>query len=180
MRKIVVLLNNIRSNENVGSIFRTCDATLVSKIILCGYTPTPLDRFGRENKGLTKSSLGAEKWVKWEKVGDLNLAIERLRIEKFKVVAIEQSENSVDYRELKNSKLLASSSHLALIFGNEVDGLSAKDLSLCDLVAEIPMKGHLIQQAHHPRFLKHGKESLNVSVSAGIILYHLISDSVDN
>ena len=65
--EIVVILNNIRSNENVGSIFRTCDAVGVSKIILCGYTPAPVDRFGRENKGLVKASLGAEKFVEWKK-----------------------------------------------------------------------------------------------------------------
>jgi tRNA G18 (ribose-2'-O)-methylase SpoU len=74
-KEIIVLLNNIRSNENVGSIFRTCDATGVSKIILVGYTPAPVDRFGRENKGLTKASLGAEKNIKWEKVESLEEAI---------------------------------------------------------------------------------------------------------
>ncbi len=160
--EMVVILNNIRSNENVGSIFRTCDAAGVSKIILCGYTPAPLDRFGRENKGFTKASLGAEKWVEWEKVESLSSIIERLKGEKFKIVGIEQSENSIDYRELKNSKILASSSHLALVFGNEVDGLSAEDLSLCDLVAEIPMKGR--------------KESLNVAVAVGIVLFSLITN----
>lgn len=159
--EIVVILNNIRSNENVGSIFRTSDAAGVSKIILCGYTPAPLDRFGRENKGLTKSSLGAEKWVEWEKAENLSSIIERLKIEGFKTVGIEQSKNSVDYRELKNSKLLVSSPHLALVFGNEVEGLSAEDLSLCDLVAEIPMKGR--------------KESLNVAVAVGIILYRILN-----
>lgn len=158
-RNIVVILNNIRSNENVGSIFRTADATGVSKIILCGYTPAPTDRFGRENKGLTKASLGAEKFVEWERVENLKEIIKRLKIEKFKIVAIEQSENSIDYRDLKTSKLLASSSKLALVFGNEIDGLGKEDLKLCDLVAELPMFGK--------------KESLNVAVAVGIVLYSL-------
>ena len=75
----VVILNNIRSNENVGSIFRTADGAGVSKIILCGYTPAPLDRFGRENKGLVKASLGAEKSVVWEKFENLKEAIKNAR-----------------------------------------------------------------------------------------------------
>lgn len=156
---IIVILNNIRSNENVGSIFRTCDAAGVKKIFLCGYTPAPLDRFGRQNKALTKASLGAEKSVEWQKVENLKEAIEKLKIEKFKIIGIEQSKNSINYNELKNSKLVTQYSNLAFIFGNEVDGLSQEDLALCDTVAEIPMRGK--------------KESLNVAVAVGIILYGL-------
>lgn len=176
-KEIIVVLNNIRSSENVGSIFRTCDAAGVSKIILVGYTPAPVDRFGRENKGLTKASLGAEKFVKWERAESLSDAIESLkncsygsqmlRISRlqnnssaFKIVAIEQNKKAIDYRELKNSKLLAKSSKLALVFGNEVDGLSKEDLKLCDITAELPMLGK--------------KESLNVAVCAGVILYSLL------
>lgn len=158
--KKVVILNNIRSNENVGSIFRTADATGVSKIILCGYTPAPVDRFGRENKGLTKASLGAEKNIKWEKVESLKDASEKLKKEEFKIIGIEQDKNAIDYRDLKTSKLLASSSKLALVFGNEVDGLSKQDLELCDFIVELPMLGN--------------KESLNVSVCAGVVLYSLL------
>jgi 23S rRNA (guanosine2251-2'-O)-methyltransferase len=186
--KIVVILNNIRSSENVGSIFRTSDAVGVSKIILCGYTPAPLDRFGRENKKISKAALGAEKFIEWEKMKSLSATIKNLK--KFsvhsqmlrksppamtasragrsknnfsasKIVGIEQSENSVDYREIK--KFLNHKSkftNLVLVFGNEVDGLSKSDLKLCDIVAELPMLGR--------------KESLNVSVCAGIVLYSLI------
>lgn len=154
--KIVVILNNIRSNENVGSIFRTADATGVSKIILCGYTPAPVDRFGRENKGLTKASLGAEKNIKWEKVENLKSASENLKKEDFKIIGIEQDKEAIDYRELKNIKV----KNMALVFGNEVDGLSKEDIKLCDVIAELPMLG--------------GKESLNVSVCAGVVLYSLI------
>lgn len=158
--KTVVVLNNIRSNENVGSIFRTADASGVSKIFLVGYTPAPLDRFKRENRGLAKASLGAEKTVEWEKAETLREVIEKLRIEGFKIAAIEQSKNSINFRELANSECRIK--NIALIFGNEVDGLSEEDLKLCDEIAEIPMKGE--------------KESLNVAVSVGIALYSLIAD----
>lgn len=172
--KIVVILNNIRSSENVGSIFRTADATGVSEIILCGYTPAPIDRFGRENKGLTKASLGAEKSVEWEKVENLDLIIERLKIERFKIVGIEQDKKAIDYRKIKQQ--VVSGKHLALVFGNEVEGLSKEDLKFCDIVAEIPMRRAMVRQAHHPCKTKQGKESLNVSVCAGIVLYSLITD----
>ena len=151
---MVVILNNIRSNENVGSIFRTCDAAGVSKIILVGYTPAPLDRFGRENRGLTKAALGAEKFVKWEKSETLKEAVLKIKKDNFKIIGIEQSKDSINY------SLLSNDSNLALIFGNEVDGLSGEDLKLCDAVAQIPMLGQ--------------KESLNVAVSVGIVLYSLL------
>jgi 23S rRNA (guanosine2251-2'-O)-methyltransferase len=155
----VVILNNIRSNENVGSIFRTADAAGISKIILCGYTPAPTDRFGRENKGLTKASLGAEKFVEWEKEESLEKSVKKLKdFSAFKIIAIEQDKKAINYKKIKNIK----SKNLALVFGNEVDGLSKQDLKLCDIVAEIPMCGQ--------------KESLNVAVCAGIVLYSLIAD----
>lgn len=158
---IIVILNNIRSNENVGSIFRTADASGVAKIILCGYTPAPVDRFGRENKGLAKASLGAEKNVEWEKVESLKEAVKILK--NYFVVGIEQNKKAIDYKKIKNLKI----KNIALVFGNEVSGLSKKDLELCDYVAELPMKGK--------------KESLNVSVCAGIVLYELIPrDSINN
>lgn len=156
----VVILNNIRSMENVGSIFRTCDAFGVKKLYLVGITPAPVDRFGRENSRLSKASLGAEKFVEWERVENLKDPIEKLKEDGFKIVAVEQDKRAVDYRSLKTSKLLASSSKLALVFGNEVDGVSREDLDLCDMVVEIPMKGK--------------KESLNVAVSVGIILSNIL------
>ncbi|NLE07249.1 MAG: RNA methyltransferase [Parcubacteria group bacterium] len=156
----VVILNNIRSNENVGSIFRTADGAGVSKIILCGYTPAPLDRFGRENKGLVKASLGAEKSVVWEKFENLKEAIKNARSKNFVIVGVEQDKQAIDYRKIK--QIATNNQHLALVFGNEVEGLSKTDLKLCDVVAELPMKGK--------------KESLNVSVCAGIVLYSLITD----
>lgn len=153
---ILVILNNIRSSENVGSIFRTCDAVGVSKIILCGYTPAPIDRFGRENKALTKASLGAEKFVAWEKFESLKGASEKLKKENFKIIAIEQHEKAINYTKIRDREKVYN---LALVFGNEVEGLSRADLDLCDVVAEIPMAGR--------------KESLNVAVCAGIVLFEI-------
>ncbi|KKP80074.1 MAG: hypothetical protein UR80_C0039G0013 [Parcubacteria group bacterium GW2011_GWB1_35_5] len=189
---IVVILNNIRSNENVGSIFRTCDAVGVSKIILCGYTPTPTDRFGRENRGLTKASLGAEKFVKWEKAESLKSAIYHLKnsssslstdisllgnssarlvnlrkarseenFSAFTIIAVEQNKKAVNYTKIRDRGKV---DNMALVFGNEVDGLSKEDLKLCDLIAKVPMYGK--------------KESLNVSVCAGVVLYSLIINSI--
>jgi 23S rRNA (guanosine2251-2'-O)-methyltransferase len=159
MEKIVIL-NNIRSSENVGSIFRTADATGVSKIILTGYTPAPTDRFGRENKGLAKAALGAEKFVEWEKAETLEKVVKEFR--NFLIVGIEQDKKAIDYKKIKTNK----TKNLVLVFGNEVNGLSKRDLKLCDVIAQIPMYGK--------------KESLNVAVCAGIVLYSLITDSVDN
>ncbi len=156
---IFVALDNVRSNENVGSIFRTCDAAGVSKVFLCGYTPAPVDRFGRENRALTKASLGAEKFIEWEKVEKLSDLIERLKDQKIKIVAIEQDQRAIDYREIKKFGPIASGSSVALVFGNEVNGLSKDDLDACDKIMEIPMKGQ--------------KESLNVAVSVGIALFSL-------
>jgi tRNA G18 (ribose-2'-O)-methylase SpoU len=171
--EISVILHNIRSSENVGSIFRTCDALSVSKIILCGYTPSPEDRFGRQNKKLCKASLGAEKSVKWEKAENLSEAIENIKkaFPKYLIVAVEQSENSVDYKQIK--KLASSNLQLGLVFGNEVSGLSKEELELCDAVAEIPIKGFLVREANHPQKTKLGKESLNVAVTVGVVLYSL-------
>jgi len=158
MKEIVVMLDNIRSNENVGSIFRTSDAAGVSKIYLVGITPAPLDRFNRVNKGLAKAALGAEKMVEWEKAESLKEVVGKLKdakMERWKIIGIEQDKNSVDYH------LISNSYNLAFVFGNEVDGLSKEDIELCDEIVEIPMKGK--------------KESLNVAVAAGIILFNNLS-----
>jgi tRNA G18 (ribose-2'-O)-methylase SpoU len=166
----VVILNNIRSNENVGSIFRTSDGAGVSKIFLVGYTPAPIDKFGRKNKAIAKTALGAEEIIEWEKVATLKGVIAKLKkyslrsqlLHKsrskniFSVVAVEQSDKSIDYKKL--SKIINPKSNVAFIFGNEVTGIPDRELKLCDAVVEIPMRGE--------------KESLNVAVSAGIILFN--------
>ena len=152
--QIHLLLHDIRSTHNVGAIFRTADAAGVKKIYLSGYTPAPIDRFGRARPDITKASLGAEKTVAWESVTDQVELIKKIKKDKFQIVALEQDKRAVNYKDLKKSE------NILLILGNEVDGVDKDILSLCDDIAEIPMLGM--------------KESLNVSVSAGIMLYSLI------
>ncbi len=154
-KEIIIILHDIRSNGNVGSIFRTSDALGVSKIFLTGYSPAPLDRFGRKVKEIAKTALGAEEAVPWEKVKDVKKLIKHLRDKKFEIIAIEQSKSSVDYRKVKIGE------KTVFIFGNEVDGLSKQILEIADQIAEIGMKGD--------------KESLNVSVAFGVALFRILN-----
>ncbi|MFH0712294.1 MAG: TrmH family RNA methyltransferase [Candidatus Jorgensenbacteria bacterium] len=155
MKEIAVVLHNIRSVHNVGSIFRTADAAGVKKVYLCGITPTPLDKFGRLRKDFIKVSLGAEKSVAWEKTGSTSRILEKLKKEGYGIFAVEQARNSVPYHKLrtKNRKLV-------LVLGNEVNGLPPSILTRADKVLEIPMRGK--------------KESLNVAVAFGIAVYGLL------
>ena len=150
----ILILHNIRSVENVGAMFRTADAAGIQKIYLAGYTPAPLDRFGRKRKDLAKSALGAEEYVKWEQVKSLPALLTKLKREKFLIIGVEQAENSVDYKKvsLKNRN--------AFIAGAEVTGIPKNILEKCDIIAEIPMRGK--------------KESLNVSVACGIVLFTVL------
>ena len=154
MEECTLILDNIRSVANVGSIFRTADCLGVSKLILIGTTPTPLDRFGRKRKDFIKVSLGAEEFVRWEYSENISPVLNQLKKEKMKIVALEQAKGSKD---LKNYK---APNKFALIVGNEVTGIPRKVLGKCDVVVEIPMKGK--------------KESMNVAVSAGIALFNLL------
>ncbi|MDZ4226240.1 MAG: TrmH family RNA methyltransferase [Patescibacteria group bacterium] len=152
---MILILHNIRSVYNVGSIFRTADAAGVSQIILSGYTPTPLDRFKQPRKDLAKVSLGAEKTVPWVQIKNLPMAIKHLKHEGSMIVAVEQDKHSTSLFKFKLPK-----KPLVLIFGNEVRGLSKQSLKLCDAIVEIPMHGK--------------KESLNVSVAAGVAMFVLL------
>lgn len=151
---MIAVLDNIRSNHNVGSIFRTADGAGIEKIYLCGITPSPTDRFGRENKAFTKVSLGAENNIKYEKIKSIENLLDNLKSEGYKIIAIEQHEKakSIFDFKLKNSKV-------AIIIGQEVGGLSKEILDKSDEILEIPMRGK--------------KESLNVSVAFGIAVYQL-------
>lgn len=154
MTRKIVILDNIRSAHNVGSIFRTADGAGVEKIYLVGYTPTPIDRFGRIQPEITKTSLGASEVVPWEHINDEDVESlsTKLKAENFKLVAVEQAPNSTNLADfLVPDKVV-------YVLGNEIDGVGEKLLSLADQVVEIPMLGH--------------KESLNVAVSAGIALFH--------
>lgn len=153
-REIVVLLHDIRSTHNVGSIFRTSDAIGVYKIYLSGFTPTPTDKYGRNRKDIAKVSLGAEKSIPWEYV-EAKKIIKKLKSEGFQVVCVEQDAKSVDYKKVKiGDKVL-------FLMGNEVLGVDKKILELSDIIAEMPMRG--------------GKESLNVSVAFGVALYRMLN-----
>lgn len=165
---MIVILHNIRSVYNVGSIFRTADAAGVSKIILSGYTPAPVDRFGRERKDFKKVSLGAERSVPWKQVRQLAPALKKLKKEGFYIVALEQDKNSTSLFDFKPPK-----GKIALVLGNEVRGISKASLKYADDIVEIPMRSSMVRQAHHPRQTRRGKESLNVSVAAGIALFSL-------
>lgn len=200
-RKIILVLDNIRSRENVGSIFRTADAAGVSKIYLCGITPTPSignsklqtrnskqtqnSKFSRfvPNRGsliamqsgqiqnqdkISKTALGAEKWVPWEYRAKSWRLLRELKVKnlKFKVIGLERFEkltasklkihqgNIFKYKFPKNKKI-------ALMVGNEVRGLSPKILEYCDKIIAIPMYGR--------------KESLNVAVAVGVAVYAVMN-----
>ena len=154
-KEIVLLLHNIRSVINVGAIMRTADACGVSKIVFSGYTPTPVDRFGRLRKDFIKASLGAEKSVPWEYRKTARTVLAEYKSVGFEIIALEQAENSVDYKDVKVTK------PSLIILGNEPKGISKSILNKVDVIAEIPMKGK--------------KESLNVSVATGIFLFRILN-----
>lgn len=164
--RIAVLLHNVRSAHNVGSIFRTADAAGVAKIYLGGYTPTPRDRFGRIRKDVAKAALGAEKTIAWESLSSPRTLISRLKREGWIIVGVEQDARAIEYTHFHPS------GKTLFVFGNEVRGISRSVRDMCDVLIEIPMQGAVVRQAHHPRHTRRGKESLNVSVAAGIILFH--------
>lgn len=150
---ISVILDNIRSVYNVGSVFRTADGAGVSRIYLCGVTPTPTDRFGRARKDLAKVALGAEETVSWEHVLATLAAIEKCKQDGIRVVAVEQDSRAKDFASH------SIEGDTAFVFGEETKGLSKEILDACDDIIEIPMHGQ--------------KESLNIATAAGIILFCL-------
>lgn len=149
---VAILLHNVRSAHNVGSIFRTADAAGVSKVYLSGYTPRPLDRFGRSQKEIAKTALGAEKFLAWEYAIAPDAILKKLRADGYRIIGVEQDTRSRDYRSLKPR------GKTVFVFGNEVRGLSPALRDACDELVEIPMRGK--------------KESLNVAVAAGIVLFN--------
>jgi 23S rRNA (guanosine2251-2'-O)-methyltransferase len=146
----VVVLDNIRSMHNVGSVFRTGDAFLIRAIYLCGYTPRP------PHRDIHKTALGATETVAWEYFPSAASAVSALKENGYTVLAVEQVEGSMPLQSLT----VQHSGPLAVVFGNEVDGVNEEVLALCDGSVEIPQFG-----------MKH---SLNVSVAAGIVLWELV------
>lgn len=155
---MIAILYNIRSMYNVGSIFRTADAAGIKKIYLCGITPAPVDKFGRARTSISKTALGAEKYVKWEYIKFAPLLLDKLKKQGYKILAIEQSKKSVPYFQMLFPRKRESSKKV-LVLGNEIKGLSPAILKRADKILEIPMRGK--------------KESLNVAVAFGIIVFHL-------
>lgn len=147
---IIVILDNIRSLNNIGSVFRTADAFLIEKIYLCGYTATP------PHKDIRKTALGATESVDWEYKEDILWLIDELKRNKIKIYSIEQTENTIMLNDfsIKNEKI-------AVIFGNEVEGVQQQVINVSDGVIEIPQIGT--------------KHSLNISVSCGIVLWDLFN-----
>lgn len=148
---IIVVLDNIRSLNNIGSVFRTSDAFLVKKIYLCGITATP------PHKDIHKTALGSTETVEWEYVENIMDLVQRLKSENIKVISIEQAENATMLNEFQPE----SNATYALVFGNEVKGVKQEVVSASDVVLEIPQFGT--------------KHSLNISVSAGIVIWDLFA-----
>lgn len=146
---VVIILDNVRSMNNVGSVFRTADAFLLEAIVLCGYTPRP------PHRDIQKTALGATETVRWSYEENITNAVQKLKQEGYRICAVEQTEGStslVDWSILPEEKW-------ALILGNEVEGVQDTALALCDAVVEIPQSG-----------MKH---SLNISVAAGIVFWEV-------
>lgn len=158
--KRFVILHDVRSSHNVGAIFRTADAAGVSAVYLCGYTPTPIDRFGRPNEKLAKTALGAATTMAWEHHPDTRALVEKLKSEGVFVVAVEQTEQSVSLFKAE----VPNNQPVAFVLGNEVLGVPKEVCEVADLVIELPMLGQ--------------KESLNVAVTTGIVLYHDLQSRV--
>lgn len=146
---LIIVLDDIRSLHNIGSVFRTADAFLIEKIYLCGITAIP------PNKEIHKTALGATDTVTWEYQKDVLSVIENLKKENVSVFAIEQVENSIFLQDFKVDK----TKKYALVFGNEVFGVAQSAIEICDGTIEIPQLGT--------------KHSLNISVSTGIVVWDL-------
>jgi 23S rRNA (guanosine2251-2'-O)-methyltransferase len=153
---IVVVLENIRSAYNVGSVFRTADAFLVQAIYVCGYSAKP------PHKEVKKTALGAEETVSWKHFPSAADAISVLRANDFKIFAVEQAEGSLPLYNFQP----ATDQRLALVFGNEVTGVEQSTIHLCDGCIEIPQMG-----------VKH---SLNIATAAGVVLWELTRNRITN
>ena len=181
--EVIVVLLNIRSVYNVASIFRTADGAGVSKIYLVGATPTPLDRFGKFRADFSKVALGAEQTVEWEYFKNFGAVYKKLKSAggRNEILAVEQDKKAIPYYEYKMKPIRQAqgeNKRVALIFGEETKGLPKSVLNKADKILEIPMRGKMVRQAHHPKNEKtlklRGKESLNVSVATGILVYYIM------
>jgi len=154
---MIAVLHNIRSLHNVGSMFRTADAAGIEKIYLCGYTSAPVDESGMPRPQISKTALGAETTVPWEKKKSVTALLDRLHRDGSKIYAVEIDQRAVLYHKLKLSPRALKKA--VIVVGNEVAGVPPAVLKRADKILQIPMHGK--------------KESLNVSVAFGIIAYAL-------
>lgn len=145
---VYVLLDSIRSNYNVGSIFRTSDGVMIEKLFLCGYTPHP------PKKEILKTALGSTESVKWEYIKDPAATIKELKAQGVKICALELTSNSFPYYKVESSDF-----PICLLVGNEITGVAQDLLDLCDFSIEIPQYGI--------------KQSLNVAVAYGVAIFEL-------
>lgn len=152
----IVILDNLRSVYNVGSIFRTANAVGIEKIYLCGTTPTPLDKKGARRSDFAKVALGADETIKWEYKENVIECVSDVKEKGYYLIALEQTDNSTDYKKID----IYNKEDIAFIIGNEVDGILSPVINLADVVAEIPMLGT--------------KESLNVTIAFGIGVYRIL------
>ena len=146
---ILIILDEVRSMHNVGSVFRTCDAFAITELYLCGYTPLP------PHRDIHKTALGATETVSWSHFIDAAAAIERAKQQGYKIMAVEQTHNSLPLNNVN-----WNGEKIALIFGNEVSGVSQEALDIVAGCIEIPQWGT--------------KHSINISVSVGIVLWELV------
>jgi 23S rRNA (guanosine2251-2'-O)-methyltransferase len=153
---IVIVLENIRSAYNVGSVFRTSDAFLISAIYITGYSAKP------PHKEIKKTALGAEETVSWQHFKNAEGAIIALRAEGYKILAIEQAKGSISLTDIKQAK----HEKIAVVFGNEVTGVEQSTIQICDGCIEIPQWG-----------MKH---SLNIATAAGVVLWELVRGRINN
>lgn len=151
---VIAVLDNIRSMHNVGSVFRSADAFLIEAIFLCGYTPQP------PHRDINKTALGATETVDWISFANTVEAVQELKNKGYKIYAIEQTEGSISLEKFS----VNSNEKIAVVFGNEVEGVNDEVLHLADGSIEIPQSG-----------MKH---SLNVSVAAGIVLWEIYRKSM--
>ena len=148
---LIIVLDNIRSLNNIGSVFRTCDAFLIEKIYLCGITAKP------PHKDIHKTALGSTDSVAWEYIEDTLELVERLKAKNIKIVSVEQTENAT----MLNDFTPQQHTTYAIVFGNEVKGVSQDVVNASNIVVEIPQFGT--------------KHSLNISVSAGVVIWDIFS-----
>ena len=147
-RPIAVILDNVRSMHNVGSVLRTSDAFLIEKVYLCGITPNP------PHREIRKTAIGAEESVSWQAEHDVLSLVQNLKAQGYQIIVVEQADESIPVRNFQ-----PKDRKLAVVFGHEVEGVQNEIVELADVVLEIEQFGT--------------KHSLNISVAAGIVLHHL-------